>query len=244
MNDPILSIGQAGLETTDEKVKSLMNRMVNAETPGFKGSEVVIRSFPQELQSAEKKYQAEEPRVEKTFYNHAKGPLIKTGGLTDFALGNDGFFVVLCPFGEGYTRDGRFTIDEEGKLVSTVGKYPMLGQNGIIRVPLNQPFEMSQSGEIKAGNNPIDRIRVVNFDLLNSLESVNGVIFKNPENKLQAKEIDSPRVIQGYVEASNVNVVDQMVDLIYLNRIYNLDTTIIRSRDGNLSRAIEMGKSQ
>ena len=52
MTDPILKIGQAGLETTEEKVKALTNRMVNAEPPGFKGSEVVVRSFPLELAAA------------------------------------------------------------------------------------------------------------------------------------------------------------------------------------------------
>jgi flagellar basal-body rod protein FlgG len=50
--------------------------------------------------------------------------------------------------------------------------------------------------------------------------------------------------VQGYVEASNSNIVDEMMNLILLNRIYNLDTKIVSTRDGMLSRAIEMGKAQ
>lgn len=239
-----MRIGQSGLETTDEKVKSLMNKMVNAETPGFKGSEVVVRSFPLELQAAEKKLQSEEPRVEGTFYNHIKGSLMRTGGKTDLALGSDGFFVVLGQWGEGYTRDGRFTLDSEGKLISTVGKFPLLGQNGPIIIPPGTSIEISQNGEVRAGDNLIDRIRVVNFDSLQDLESVNGSIFKNPEGRLNPIEVESPRIVQGYIEASNVNVIDQMMELIYLNRIYNIDTKIVQTRDANLSRALEMGKIQ
>jgi flagellar basal body rod protein FlgG len=244
MTDSILRIGESALKTTDEKVKSLVNKMVNAETPGFKGSDVMVRSFPLELDAAQKKIQSEEPRVEGNFYNQIKGSLVRTGGTTDFALGSDGFFVVSCPWGEGYTRDGRFSIDSEGKLVSTAGHFPLLGQNGPIIVPPGSDIEVSQTGEIKVGGTLVDRIRVVNFESLKELESINGSIFKNAGGQLTPLEIDSPRIIQGYIEASNVNVVDQMMDLIIINRLYNMDAKIISTRDGNLSRALEMGKTQ
>ena len=161
MTDPILKIGQSGLETTDERVKSLVNKMVNAETPGFKGSDVVIRSFPLELEAAQKKISAEQPQVEGTFYSQLKGSLVRTGGVTDFALGSDGFFVLSCPWGEGYTRDGRFTVDNEGKLVSTAGNFPLLGQNGPIIIPPGSAIELSQTGEIRVDGTVVDRIRVV-----------------------------------------------------------------------------------
>ena len=87
VNDPILRIGEAGLETTDQKVRALMNRMVNAQTPGFKSSDVIVRSFPLELEAAEDKLQSQQPQVDGTFYNHIQGSLIRTGKPTDFALG-------------------------------------------------------------------------------------------------------------------------------------------------------------
>jgi flagellar basal body rod protein FlgG len=218
--------------------------MVNAETPGYKGSDVLIRSFPLELQAAEKKIQAEEPRVEGNFYNQTKGPLVNTGSKTDFALGSDGFFVISAPWGEGYTRDGRFTIDNEGKMVSTAGHHPLLGQNGPIIVPLGSDIEVSQTGEIRIGDNVVDRIRVINFETLKELESVNGSIFKNSNAGISPIEVASPRIVQGYIESSNTNAIDQMMELIVVNRLYNMDAKIISTRDGTLSKALEMGKTQ
>lgn len=244
MTDSILGIGQSGLETTDEKVKGLMNKMVHAETPGFKSSDVTVRSFPLELESAQRRIQAETPKVEGTFYNHTQGSLIRTGKSTDLALGSEGFFVILCPWGEGYTRDGRFTVNAEGQLVSTVGNYPLLGQNGPIQITPGTEIEIGQDGEVRSGATVLDRIRVTNFAGKQELESVNGTIFKNPDQKLAPVEIDSPRIIAGYIEASNVNIVDQMMELIYLSRIYNLDTKIVQTRETTLTRALDMGKVQ
>jgi len=244
MTDPILKIGQSGLETTDERVKSLVNKMVNAETPGFKGSDVVIRSFPLELEAAQKKISAEQPQVEGTFYSQLKGSLVRTGGATDFALGSDGFFVLSCPWGDGYTRDGRFTVDNEGKLVSTAGNFSLLGQNGPITVPPGSAIELSQTGEIRVDGTLVDRIRVVNFDNLQNLESVNGSLFKNPGGDQSPIEIDSPKIVQGYIEAANTNAIDQMMELILVNRLYNMDAKIISTRDQSLAKALEMGKMQ
>lgn len=245
MSDPIFEIGQAGLQTTEEKVESLVNRMVNAETPGFKGSEVVVRSFPLELEAAEKKYQSEVPRVESTFTNYEKGTLLNTKNPTDFALSSDGFFVVLGAWGEGYTRDGRFTADSEGRLVSTAGKFPLIGANGPIMIPPGaSSIEMDQSGNLSADGKLIDRIRVVKFDSTQDLEPVNGSVFKNAEGKLNLTEVEAPRILQGYVEGSNVKAVDQMMELVVLNQLYNINTKIIQVRDGELTRALEMGKMQ
>lgn len=244
MTDPILKIGQAGLETTEEKVKALTNRMVNAETPGFKGSEVVVRSFPLELAQAEKRLQSQQPKVEGTFVNYTRGSLIRTGNPTDLALGADGFFVVLCPWGEGYTRDGRFEVDAQGRVVSTVGKYPLLGQSGPILVTPGSTVSISQIGEVKSDQTVSDRIRVVNLQNKQDLEQVSGSIFRSNSSQTELLEMESPRLVQGYVEASNSNIVDEMMNLILLNRIYNLDTKIVSTRDTMLSRAIEMGRTQ
>lgn len=242
MSDPILEIGGAGLETTDEKVKSLVNRMVNSETPGFKSSDVTIRSFPLELRAAEQRINSQVPKIDGTFYNHVQGSLIRTGKSTDLAIGSTGFFVVLCPWGEGYSRDGRFTIDKNGNLLTTIGNYPLVGQNGPIVVNPSSQILVLETGEIQADGKTIDRIRVVDFENKQALESVNGVVFKDTQQNLAVQEIDNPRMIQGYIEASNAEIIEQMIDLIVLSRLYDQNTKIVSYRDQALTRALEMGK--
>jgi len=243
MTDRILDIGSAGLESTDEKVRKLMDNMANSEVPGYKKSDVVIGSFPLALEVAENKLAGSKPVVEGTYYNNLKGALVKTGGNLDLALGSDGYFVVSGQWGEGYTRDGRFHLDRDGRLLSVAGNFPVTGQLGEIIVSPGSVVAFTQDGDITVDGEIVDRIRVVRVENPNTLETLNGSVFKKVNEATVILEEENPRVIQGYVEASNVNIIDQMMEMIYLERTYNINTKIIQTRDETLSRAIELGRS-
>ncbi|NQT30077.1 MAG: flagellar hook basal-body protein [Candidatus Saganbacteria bacterium] len=244
MTDRILEIGTAGLESADQKVRKLMDNMVGSEVPGFKKSDVMIRGFPLELEAATQRLSSVKPQVEGTFYNTIQGALIKTDSQLDLALGSSGFFVVMGDWGEGYTRDGRFQLDKEGRLLSVSGNFPVMGQAGPIIVPPGSSVEFTQEGEIKVDGVTVDTILVVNPENPEAFESLNGSIFKLRDPYAVLNEVVRPRVIQGYVEASNVNIIDQMMEMIYLERIYTLNTKIIQTRDTELSRAMEMGSTK
>ena len=244
MTDPILQIGKSGLDTTEQKVKALTNKMVNAEVPGFKGNDVLIRSFPLELEAAHKRIESQQPQIEDTYYDYTSGTLMPTGNQLDLALGGKGFFVVLAPWGEAYTRDGRFTLDSEGRLISTANSYPLMGKNGPIIVTPGSKIEIDQYGNVMIGQTLVDSIRVVDIADKKQLDSVNGVLFKTASINSIITEVPSPRVVQGYVESSNTSIVDVMTELVQLSRLYNMDAKIISTRENIMSRAIEMGKVQ
>jgi len=243
MTDRILEIGEAGLESTDQKVRKLMDNMVNAEVPGYKKSDAVISSFPLELEAANRRLSSMKPQVEGSFYNTLQGALIKTGGTLDLALGSDGYFVLQGPWGEGYTRDGRFRLDKEGRLLSVAGNFPIMGEGGPIMVIPGAAVEFTQNGEVKVDGQTVDRVLVVKPERAQMLDSLNGSIFKKKDSDSIFLAVESPRVIQGYIEASNVNIIDQMMEMIYLERIYNLNTKVIQTRDASLARAMELGRS-
>jgi flagellar basal-body rod protein FlgG len=242
MTDRVFEIGAAGLESSDQKVRKLMDNMVGSEIPGYKKSEAVVRAFPLELEAASQRISAMKPQVEGSFYNNIQGALIKTGGKLDLALGSDGYFVIAGTWGEGYTRDGRFRLDSEGRVLSVAGNFPLMGQNGPIVVPPGAEVEFTQTGEIKVDGAIVDSIRVVNPERQETLESLNGSIFKKKNPFAVLVEVESPRVIQGYIEASNVDIIDQMMEMIYLERIYSLNTKVIQARDAELARAMELGR--
>jgi flagellar basal-body rod protein FlgF len=242
MNDRIFEIGGAGLESTDERVRKLMDNVVNAEVPGYQQSEAVITGFPLELDKANQKLSSVKPQAEGTFYSHIQGGLVKTNGKLDLALASDGYFVIAGSWGEGYTRDGRFRLDKDGKILTVAGNFPVLGRSGPLVVAPGAEVEFSQAGEMKVDGVVVDSIRVVKPERQDEFDSLNGSIFKKNDNYAVVQEVDSPRVIQGYVETSNVNVVDQMMEMIVMERTYSLDTKVIQTRDSNLAKALTLSQ--
>ncbi len=246
MTDRILEIGQGALETSDLKVKAMMQNIVNAQTPGYKKEDLSIKAFPSYLENATNKIEKTDslvPRAAGVFTSYQQGPLQKTGNSTDIALGGSGFFVLQGPDGEIFTRDGRFTLDEEGKLISVSGHYPVLGQGGQINIVPGAKLDISQSGKILVDEVETDKLKVVEIDNTQKLETKNHTFFSLPKNASNSySEIESPRVLQGFVEASNVSIMDEMMNMVSLSQIYNINTKVVQARDASLSRALEMGK--
>lgn len=249
MSDRILSIGQNALETADARVKAMMNNIVNAQTPGFKKTDIVSKSFPMMLDEAMNslgsRYPSASmaPKVTGAYKDQSHGPLFKTGSPTDAAIGGNGYFVVQGNEGEIYTRDGRFTLDQDGKLITVSGSHPVLGKSGPIMVIPGSTINIAQNGGIIVDDVEIDRLRVALFDDPKKLESLNDSFYRMPEGETQPYlDDDNPRVIQGYIESSNVNIMEEMMEMIYLSRVNGMNTKMIQTRDGSLARAMEMGK--
>jgi flagellar basal body rod protein FlgG len=241
VEDKILEVGGAGIEGADAKVKALMNNIVNSATPGFRKSDVVIKSFPTYLDEAQQRSSTQVPRIESISYNQTPGTLLRTGNKTDLAIGGDGFFVVETPQGEGYTRDGRFTLDQDGKLVTVAGNFPVNGISGQIVVHPGDEIEFTVDGKVKVNAQEVNTIKVVKFADMSALTPINGSTFK-ASDRAEMEINQAPRIVSGYVEASNVNIIEEMMNMIYLSRVYGIDSKIVSNREAMMSKAMEMGK--
>lgn len=240
MGDKILEVGGAGIEGAEAKVKALMSNIVNSETPGYKKSDVVIKSFPTYLDEAQKKSSTQIPVIEGVHYSQTPGTLLRTGNMTDMAIGGDGFFVVETPKGTAYTRDGRFTLDQDGKLVTVAGNYKVIGMSGPIIVSPGDEVEFSGDGKVRVNGAEVNAIKVVKFNDTSALTPMNGAVFM-ASDKAEIEVNQSPRIVTGYVEASNVNVIEEMMNLITLSRIYGIDSKIVSNRDAMMAKSLTMG---
>jgi flagellar basal-body rod protein FlgF len=188
-----------------------------------------------------------------------QGSLKQTENPFDLALEGEGFLSVLLPDGERYTRNGSFLLNDEGYLVTKHGEF-VLGENGPIQAKKNN-FVIDQDGVIYqnatySGDERrlvsleenewenlerVDRLKIVDFKRPRYLKKMGNSFWTDTEESGPAEIADGdsrPKVRQGFLESSNVNVVTEMVQMIEVQRTYEANQKMIQTQDSLLGRLI------
>lgn len=245
-----------GMNVQAKKMDIISNDLANVNTTGYKKDTAVIASFPQILASRLDDTQNHIPnngmigamslgaRIDEIYTNFTQGSVIKTDGIVDLAIQGEGFFAVQTPANTFYTRDGNFSINQNGEMVTKEGYY-VLSQEGL-PITLGEDFlanggqvVVKESGEVYRGAELIDTIALVRFE-------DNGTLQKAADNLYQAEGQGIPfqgSMIQGFLESSNVNSVTAMVDMITVSRAYEANQKVIQTQDAILGKAVnEIGR--
>ena len=265
--------GASGMRAQQWRLDAVANNLANVDTDGYKRDVAAFKSFPELLlrrQDDDGVYlqpfgsadvapiigkMGMGVELNELFTNFDQGSLKETQSDFDVALDGQGFFAVTTPWGERYTRNGSFQLGKEGYLETKEG-YPVLGENGPIRVKANN-FQIDKDGRvwinaayaddpelmISRENNQwedqvkLDTLKIVEFDIPRYLEKQGSSLYKESETSGPAMIIEAgsrPKVIQGFVEASNVDPVVEMVQMIEVNRAYEANQKIIQTEDAAL----------
>lgn len=204
------------------------NNLANVNTTGFKRED----SFLEFLE----KSSASELDISTTF---TQGALKETKNQLDAAISGSGFFVVETDAGLAYTRDGHFTVNDEG-LLTTTGGLPVLGQGGWISISQDGlkvgDVSISHAGEIWIDGRFTDRLRVVDFEDYDQLQKTGSNLYAASRTDAAA-DIDEPRVIQGNLEGSNVDPVQEMISMIELQRHFESSQRVMKVIDQTLGKA-------
>lgn len=163
----------------------------------------------------------------------AQGPLIPTNGPLDMAIQGDGFFVLQTPEGEVLTRDGHFTLDANGNLVSSQG-YLVLGEDGPISVG-TAPFAVSADGTITQAGAVAGRLRFVNYAAAD-LRRVGSTAFV-PEAGAAGTPVTA-RVTQGSLEGPNSDPTFVMTEMVKVSGQFTASQKAFQAADATLSRVI------
>lgn len=189
----------------------------------------------------------------------SQGSLKETGNPFDLTLEGRGFFSIQTPEGERYTRNGSFIISKEGLLLTKEG-YPVLGEDGPISIKLNN-FIVDRQGRIYQNadfaDDPerlvsmqenswdnteyVDTLKVVDFTQLRYLQKQGNSFWKDTPESGEPFSADlgsSTMVIQGFLEASNVNPVTEMVKMIEINRAYEANQKVIQTHEALAGKLI------
>ncbi len=172
--------------------------------------------------------------------------IIQTGRTLDFALNGNGFFVIETTDGPLYTRNGIFQINSNGQLTDSEGRI-VAGQNGAITIPENvatSQLHVSADGSISAGSVSIGKFRLVDFGQNKSKLLPAGLnCFYMSDSDIQPTDAENTAVKQGFQEASNVQIIEELVDMMMVTRLYeaNMKLLSVQSQASSSMISVAMG---
>ena len=256
-----LWIAKTGMEGQQTKLDSIAHNLANTGTNGFKRGGVVFEDLMyQNLRQAGSATSDQSTlptglqvglgvRAAGTTRNFGQGTLQQTGNNLDMAIQGQGFFQIQLPDGStGYTRDGAFQVDANGQLVTNAG-FPV--QPGIT-IPANaQNVTVARDGTVtvsvpgQVAPQGLGQLQLVSFINPAGLDPRGGNLFgetaaSGTPNAGAPGANGLGALQQGFVEGSNVNVIEELVSMIATQRAYELNSKAVQTSDQMLQRLGQM----
>jgi len=255
--------GASGMKAQQMRLDAISNNLANVDTTSYKRDISVSKNFPELLlRRMDDDGVYKNPfgsadvapiigkiglgvELNELFTSFDQGSFKPTASDSDMALEGKGFFTVQTPDGERYTRNGNFTVGVEGYLMTKEG-FPVLGENGRIFLQ-DTKYTVNKNGEVyvrpirNTDADPVllDRLKLVTFENDRYITKQGSSLYRDTPISgpaVPAEGNQRPIVTQGYIEASNVNVVNEMVQMIEVNRAYEANQKSIQSEDTMMSK--------
>ncbi len=247
-----------GMVNEQHRMDVLTNNLANSLTTGYKKEGTTSQSFD-ELLTFKIKDTSESPNLPKKVGNmslgvkigegytdFSEGSLRETGNVYDMAITGNGFFAIEYTNKAGetstkYTRDGSFTLTEEGYLTTKDGDFVLDNAGKQIQLDPLKTSSVSDDGTIWQDGEEAAKVGIVDFEDYNYLEHYGETFFQTVEGATE-KETDA-QIRSGYLEYSNVKAVREMVDMISISRAYETNQKVIQTYDSSLEIAVaQLGK--
>jgi flagellar basal-body rod protein FlgG len=252
--DASMWVAKTGLDAQQTRMNVISNNLANVNTAGFKRDRAVFEDMLyQNIKQAGAQTDANSQaptglmlgtgvRVVATEKIHAQGNMMTTQNPLDMAIAGGGFFQIAQADGTvAYTRDGGFKLSNTGQLVTSSGAL----LQPAITVPQNAAaLSVGRDGTVSVeltggGNQVIGQIQVARFINPSGLQAIGQNLLKETPASGAAQVLapgqgGAGSIIQGSLEASNVNVVEEMVNMIETQRAYEINSKAISAVDGML----------
>ena len=241
-----LWLSAAGLQVNQHKQAVIANNLANLGTTGFKRDLAIFRERRVESESgagaAGSRHQLLDGLTGGTWQNPTATDFsqaaLEKGGPLDVAIEGDGFFKVQVGDQIRYTRDGRFTLDASGDLVTVAGGHPVMDQADqplrIGRVTPNR-ITIASTGRIQVGEQQVGTLGVTDF-------ADRSLLVKAGENTFDGRHAEpveaTGTVVQGHSETSGVEPTTELIGMIESARAYQLNAMLISLQDGMLGRVV------
>ncbi len=222
----------ASMQAAVRRQENIANNLANANTAGYKRSRLSTEALDERL-DAEGAPRTTRRLLQAT--DQTQGALQSTGNPLDVALNGEGFFVLMdaATGARRYTRAGHFLVGPEGRLQTPAGDL-VEGVGGPIQLPPGgRTVEISRDGTVRADGRRIGTLRVVTFPAPEQLQRLDGTAFAAGQ---APTEVPQPHVMQGFLEASNVEPVTAMTEMIEHFRLFESQQKVLQTTDQILGR--------
>ena len=253
--DASMWVAKTGLDAQQTRLNVISNNLANVNTTGFKRDRAMFEDllYQNVRQAGGQTAQTTQAptglmigtgtRIVATEKNHAQGNMINTQNALDIAIAGEGFFQITMPDGTiAYTRDGSFKLSNVGQLVTATGNPlapPIVIPGNASSITIGEDGTGSVEIFGGGGAQQLGQIQVARFVNPAGLTPIGGNLYK------QTVASGAPQLLnpgtqaagtlrQGMLEASNVNVVEEMVNMIETQRAYEINSKAISAADGML----------
>ena len=253
--DASMWVAKTGLDAQQTRLSVISNNLANVNTTGFKRDRAMFEDLlyqnvrqaggqtAQTTQSPTGLMIGTGTRIVATEKNHAQGNMINTQNALDIAVAGEGFFQIAMPDGTiAYTRDGSFKLSNVGQLVTASGNPlapPIIIPGNASSITVGEDGTVSVEIFGGGGAQQLGQIQVARFVNAAGLTPMGGNLYKQTvasgaPQLLNPGTQSAGTLRQGMLEASNVNVVEEMVNMIETQRAYEINSKAISAADGML----------
>ena len=258
MTSAAMHIARTGLDAQNERMRVISNNLANVNTTGFKRDRAAFETLAYQTVTAngapstsETKYATglnlgTGVRIQGTARIDTQGTLQTTGNSLDLALDGNGYFQVQMPGGQiGYTRAGNFSRSPEGLLVTSEGYQVQPGitvPEGATSITIGNDGTVSATVQGQTAPTQIGQIQIATFPNAAGLQPMGENFLtetaaSGAPNVGVAGQDGRGNIRQGMLEGSNVNVVEELVDMIETQRAYEVNSKMISATDQMLQYA-------
>ena len=236
----IFNNSKTAMKANQNKMDNISNNIANINTNGYKKVDLQFvdllsqtldkQSYPTNSENA---ISGTGVKTTSIVRDNSQGALRETGIKGDIAIDGEGFYRVIRSNGEyAYTRKGSFSIDVSGKIVDDTGNILDIQFDegyGYNNVNINK-MNINKQGEVYVDNSKVGQINLYKSTGSTGLVSIGDSLFYPEQNSQMAIDKNSS-IYQGYIELSNVNMQEEMVDMLNTQRAYQLSSRGIKTAD-------------
>jgi flagellar basal-body rod protein FlgF len=241
------------------RLEVIANNMANSATTGFKREDVFQRALIDAKQNMhhQKGSVSTDDVINNRQGDFSMGATESTGNAMDVAIDGKGFFLVRdSTGGEFLTRAGNFTVNEDGYLTTPDGKQVM-ADNGplLIRTAFEQSrpvtkedeqrvgVRIEKNGEVFVNEFFLGQLTIMDVENPQSLKRASGTLFATTDaTDMRRLNDDQVSVKQGFIEKSNVNIVSEMINMIMIQKNFEMGQKVISTNDDTVGKSIDLAR--